>query len=84
MSRHLCENPFLYNPNGLHFTLAELRSLPTIRSSQTDDLKAEPCPTMRVWLSRCGVDDGEICENKVTVEDLRGGRWTVRCTYEAT
>jgi hypothetical protein len=80
---HLKENPFLLNPAGPHFTLAELHALPTLQQSQTCDLKAQPCPTMRVWLSRCGVADGEEYDNKVTVEDLRNGRWVVRCTYEA-
>lgn len=80
--KHLLENPFLLNPSGRHYTLADLRALPTLNVGQTDDLKAQPCPTMRIWLSRLGVEDGEPCENKVTVEDLRDGRWKIRCTYE--
>jgi hypothetical protein len=86
MPRHLNENPFLYHPStntGLRYTLAELRALPTLHAGLSDDLKAQPCPTIRIWLSRMGVIDGEPCENKVTIEDFRNGRWVVRCTYEA-
>jgi len=80
----LPENLFLLNPSGRHYTLADLQALPTLHVGQFDDLKAQPCPTVRIWLSRLGIADGELCEHKVTVEDERDGRWVVRCTYEAT
>jgi hypothetical protein len=55
-------------------TLAELEALPTLTVGQADDLKWES-DSERVWLSRCGVEDGEPWANKVTVERLIAGDW---------
>lgn len=64
------------------YLLGELQALPTLCVGQADDLKIEKAGE-RIWLSRCSVDDGEPCNNKVTVEELRGGKWRVAATYEA-
>jgi hypothetical protein len=56
------------------YTADELRSLPTLSVAQADNLKIDT-GTERVWLSRCGVEDGEPYDDKITVERLRGGRW---------
>jgi len=42
----------------------------TLTVGQADDLKYEDSVT-RIWLSRCTVEDGEPCNNKVTIEELR-------------
>lgn len=64
------------------FRLSYLRSLPTLSVGQADDLKIET-ETIRVWLSRCGVEDGEPYPNKVTTEHLRNGRWVVYSQHQA-
>lgn len=51
-----------------------------ITSGQADDLYLEttignPHTQLRYWVSRCGVEDGEPCDSKVTVEALINGRW---------
>lgn len=56
------------------YTLAELEALPTLATGQADDLKVET-ENRRVWLSRCGVEDGEPYPNKATVEKLTGGEY---------
>lgn len=56
------------------WTARHLARLPTLATGQADDLKVDT-GTERVWLSRCTMDDGEPCDNKVTVERLEGGRW---------
>lgn len=60
----------------MEYKLEYLKSLPTLCTSQADDLKIER-PCRRVWLSRCGVEDGEPYGNKVTVEvrPLNGAPW---------
>ena len=63
-------------------TLAELEALPDLGVSQADSLKFDD-GTTRVWLSRCGVADGEPYPNKVTVEVLRFGRWREIDTFPA-
>ncbi len=47
---------------------------PTLSTGQADDLKYDN-GTTRVWLSRCGVEDGEPYPNKLTVETLSNGKW---------
>jgi len=64
------------------YTLRELKSLPTLCVGQIDDLKIETS-TRRVWLCRCGVDDGMPYDNMVTVETFRDGRWIECDTYPA-
>lgn len=56
------------------YTLAELAALPTLCVGQTDDLKVDT-GTVRVWLSRCDVEDGELYAYRVTVEKRQNGRW---------
>jgi len=65
----------------MEFTAKYLRSLPTLCTGQADDLKVETS-TMRVWISRCTVEDGEPFDDKVTVERLRNGRWEVADEYQ--
>lgn len=64
------------------FTLEELEEMETLYEGQADDLKIEKLFT-RIWLSRCGVEDGEPCNNKVTIEKLHAGRWVEVGWYEA-
>jgi len=63
-------------------SLAELEELPVIEQGQADDLLIKS-DTEKVWLSRCGVADGEPWDNKVTIERLVNGRWTEVEWYEA-
>jgi hypothetical protein len=51
----------------LELTLEELEELEPIAQGQADDLLIEDGDT-RVWLSRCGVEDGEPFDNAVTIE----------------
>lgn len=64
------------------YTLEELEALPTQCVGQADDLKIEG-DGVRVWLSRCGVADGEPYENKVTVEKWIHLYWETVETYQA-
>ena len=73
------------------YTLAELEDLPTLAQGQADDLKVDT-GTQRVWLNRCGVEDGEPYINKVTIEKLEQDhrpnaglrqRWVNDYTYQA-
>ena len=56
------------------YTAKALERRKTLVTGQCDDLKIRTSKT-RVWLSRCGVEDGEPFDNKVTIEKLAGGRW---------
>lgn len=67
---------------GEVYSLDELEALPTLSQGQADDLKIDTGGT-RIWLSRCGVEDGEPCNNKVTIEELQRGRWVEVGWYEA-
>jgi hypothetical protein len=62
--------------------LAYYKRLPTLCTGQADDLKIDT-GRMRVWLSRCSVEDGEPYDNKITVERLRNGRWEEVETFQA-
>ena len=64
------------------YSLDYLESLPTLNQGHTCDLKLDN-GKRRVWLSRCGVDDGLPYDNMVTVEKLQDGRWVTVSTYEA-
>lgn len=59
----------------------ELRKLKTLCVGQADDLKIETGKE-RVWLSRCGIEDGEPFDNKVTIEEFIKGQWTTTEEYE--
>lgn len=63
------------------WTAQTLRRRRSLAKSQTCDLKIDT-GHVRVWLSRCGVEDGEPYENKVTIECLVDGRWIVTDEYE--
>lgn len=65
----------------MRFRVDELEKLPTISRGQAADLKIATEGT-RVWLSRCTVEDGEPYNNKVTIEKLYNGKWTVVDEYE--
>jgi len=56
-----------------------LEALPRISEGHSEDLKVETTlddgTPARVWLSRCGLDDGELWENTVTLETCPDGRW---------
>lgn len=62
--------------------LQTLITLPTLCVSQADNLKIET-ETKRVWLSRTGIEDGEPCDNKVTIEILIDERWITVEYWEA-
>lgn len=60
------------------YTPEELEELPTLAVGQADDLKVDDGET-RVWLCRCGPDDGYFGP-PVAYERLIAGRWeTVVC-----
>ncbi len=65
------------------YTLAHLESLPTLSVGQTCNLKADDGEGERVWLSRCGVEDGEPYAHKVTIETLENGRWVTSHEFPA-
>lgn len=64
------------------YTLRELQVLPTIGIGQADDLKIDGM-YRRVWLSRCTIEDGEPCNDKITVEEKMRGRWVTIIEYDA-
>lgn len=70
------------HPGHHLWTLDELEALPTLCVGQADDLKYDD-GIYRVWLCRCGVDDGMPFDHQVTVEKQNGGRWTTFDTYAA-
>ena len=59
----------------------ELEAMPTIHVGHFDDLKLDT-GWMRVWLSRCGLEDGAPYRKGVTIEILRDGRWETAREYE--
>lgn len=65
------------------FSLSYLESLPDLSTGQADSLKIER-PSVRVWLSRCGTEDGMPFDHAVMVERIEDGRWRVSRTYRAT
>jgi hypothetical protein len=66
------------------FTLRELQKKETIEQGHFDNLKIKTGNT-RVWLSRLTIEDGETCNNKVTVERRdKLGNWITIEQYEAT
>lgn len=66
----------------MKYSLQQLESLPSLCVAQADDLKIDT-GTTRIWLSRCGTEDGEPYDNKVTVEQLIDGVWETTEEYEA-
>lgn len=65
-----------------NYSLEELEALPTLAVGQTCNLKIED-GGLRIWLSRCGVADGEPYPNKVTEEVRIDGRWIDARYYQA-
>jgi len=66
------------------YTASELSELATLSTGQADSLKIEGEDAdgpFRIWLSRCGVADGEPYPNKVTLERIENGRWFNAETY---
>lgn len=66
-----------------HLTLDELDEMPTLEQGQADDLKIATVDE-RVWLCRCGVEDGMPFDNAVTVEYLLKGSWVEVAMWEAS
>ena len=62
------------------YTAVELGAMPTLHTGHTDNLKVES-DVERVWLCRCGVEDGMAYNNQITHERLEEGRWTVVAEY---
>ena len=59
-------------------TTAQLEGRLTLAEGQAEDLKAEVTfhgQAARVWLSRCGVADGEPWEHTARLELREDGRW---------
>jgi hypothetical protein len=63
------------------WTAKDLESMPTLSEGWADDLKIDT-GALRVWLSRCGLEDGAEFAAGVTVEVLCKGRWNTIKTYE--
>jgi hypothetical protein len=63
----------------------ELEALPVLHQGQADDCHIDE-DGVRYWLSRCTVEDGEPCDDKVTIEvyrkDVRNGSWVEECVYD--
>jgi len=60
------------------YTAEELEEMPTLAQGQADDLKVEETihgTKYRVWLCRCGVEDGMPYDNAITIERYQYGRW---------
>lgn len=64
------------------YTLKELKKLRTLAQEQASDLKIDT-GTMRVWLARTTIEDGEPYNNKVTVEQYINDRWEIVQEYPA-
>ncbi|GGG06267.1 hypothetical protein GCM10010912_58600 [Paenibacillus albidus] len=64
------------------FTLGDLKALPTLQQSHTDELKLDT-GNDRIWLSRMTVADGMAYNNQVTVEVYTNGKWSTTETYQA-
>jgi len=57
------------------YTYGELERMPTLAQGQAADLKVDT-GTIRIWLSRCSIADGEL--DPMQVEQLEDGRWVDR------
>lgn len=63
--------------------LRHLRRKKILAVGQADDLRFDNGST-RLWLSRCGTEDGEPYADKVTVETFRSnGKWEIYREYLA-
>lgn len=64
----------------MRYTAEELERMPTLFIGFADDLKMET-DTRRVWLARTSTADGEPFTKKITIEELREGRWVTINEY---
>jgi hypothetical protein len=85
--RTLALQAFMSNPDVSYWgvyeiPLDELEALPVLHQGQADDCHIDT-GTERVWLSRCGTEDGMPWNNMVTVERYIGGSWIEVEWYEA-
>lgn len=64
------------------WTVNELSNMATIYVGAHSDLKFETT-TVRVWLSRLTVSDGEPYDNKVMIERLIDNRWKLVAVFPA-
>jgi hypothetical protein len=64
----------MFTLSASQFSLDELEALPTIAQGQADNLKIDT-GIERIWLCRCGVEDGMPYDNAVTLERLEDGAW---------
>jgi hypothetical protein len=69
-------------PRHSDLSRSYLRRRKVLAVGQADDLRFDNGCT-RLWLSRCGTEDGEPYANKVTVEALVDGAWKIYRTYQA-
>lgn len=60
------------------YTVEELEALPTLCVGQADNLKVDDGKE-RVWLARCGAEDGQVYQ--INHETLINGRWVVTSEY---
>ena len=58
-----------------------LDALPTIETAHASDLKISHS-NVRVWVSRCGLPDGEPYERTVYIETIFLSRWVLRGHYD--
>jgi len=66
----------------IDLSLDYLEGLETISEGHTDDLKIHD-DIFKVWLCRCGMDDGMPYDNAVSIEMLINNRWVEVFMYEA-
>jgi hypothetical protein len=59
----------------------ELEQLPTLDQCQDADLKVDD-GHVRVWLARCGLEDGEPFARTVSVEELKPEGWWLVGYYD--
>jgi len=65
----------------IRYTANQLKAMPTLSTGHFDNLKVDN-GCVRVWLSRCTVEDGEPYNDKVTVENLIDGKWETVDQYQ--
>lgn len=60
----------------------ELENMETIVQGHADDLKIDD-GRFKVWLCRCGIEDGMPYDNAVTIETVIEGKYVEVLMYEA-
>jgi len=66
----------------IDMSLEELENMETIVIGQADDLKIDD-GRFKVWLCRCGIEDGMPFNNAVTIEAVIDGKCFEILMYEA-